>query len=278
MAGARIEEILSEEILKDTGEHSPVLPVVNNDPPQVDTGPPEWDGEERAAIADWASQSSQYHWDDIEDQRSSVYRSNAVTHVTESYMERRQYYTTVPKVIFRASAGAIDKTVEPVYDHRARRRTDGTRPKRPRDEHQTISGYWEINGTRAHCLLDSGCEGVMISPDFARATGVKTFELERPIGLQLACIGSKSIINYGANATIVFGNQSINEYFDVANIDYYDAILGTPFLRRMKLSLDFNGPGQIHMGTIIIPNGANQLRLEDTHPRTVVRTTVPNSN
>ena len=71
----------------------------------------------------------------------------------------------------------------------------------------------------------------MISPDFARATGVKTFELKRPIGLQLACVGSKSTINYGAHATIVFGNQSIDEYFDVANIDYYDAILGTPFLR-----------------------------------------------
>ena len=110
--------------------------------------------------------------------------------------------------------------------------------------------------------------------------GIRMFELECPIGLQLACIGSKSTINYGAHATIVFGNQSIDKYFDVANIDYYDAILGTLFLRRIKLSLDFNGPGHIHMGTTIIPNGANQLHPEDNHPRVVVRvrTTVPNSN
>ena len=143
-------------------------------------------------------------------------------------MERWQYYTTAPSVVFCASAGAIDKTVEPLYDHRARQGADGTWPERPCDEHQTISGYWEINGTRAHCLLDSGCEGVIISPDFACATGVKMFELERPIGLQLACVGSKSTINYGAHATIVFGNQIIDKYFDVANIDYYDVILGTP--------------------------------------------------
>ena len=162
------------------------------------------------AIADWASQSSQYHWDDLEDQQSSIYCSNVVTHVTESYMEWQWYYTTTPSVVFRASASTIDKTVEPLYDHQAQQRADGTRPKRPCDEHQTISGYWEINGTRAHCLRDSGCKGVMISPDFARATGVKTFELKRPIGLQLACVGSKSTINYGAHATIVFGNQSID--------------------------------------------------------------------
>ena len=68
MAGARIEEILSEENLDDTGEPSPISLVVNDNPPQVDTGPLERDGEERVAITDWASQSSQYHWDDFEDQ------------------------------------------------------------------------------------------------------------------------------------------------------------------------------------------------------------------
>ena len=68
VAGARIEEILSEENLDDMGEPSPVPLVINDDPPQVDTNPPERDGEGRVAITDWASQSSQYHWDDFEDQ------------------------------------------------------------------------------------------------------------------------------------------------------------------------------------------------------------------
>ena len=33
----------------------------------------------------------------------------------------------------------------------------GARPKRSHKSNQTLSGYWEVNGMRAHCLLDSGC-------------------------------------------------------------------------------------------------------------------------
>ena len=48
----------------------------------------------------------------------------------------------------------------------------------------------------------------------------------------MAVTGSKSNVNYGTNTTInVNGNES-KEYFDVVNIDYYDAILGTPFLKK----------------------------------------------
>ena len=70
----------------------------------------------------------------------------------------------------------------------------------------------------------------MISPDYVRATGIPTFKLESPVRLQLACVGSKSMISYGARSSIVFGNKHVEEYFDVANIDSYDVILGTPFL------------------------------------------------
>ncbi|KAF8575357.1 hypothetical protein K439DRAFT_1304525, partial [Ramaria rubella] len=105
-----------------------------------------------------------------------------------------------------------------------------------------------IGGVRAHCLLDSGCEGVMLSPDLIRAVGIKTFELEHPIGLQLACVGSKSTINYRTHTNIHFGEHNIEEYFDIAKIDYYDTILGTPFLRKPGISLDFRGEGCIRMG------------------------------
>jgi len=60
--------------------------------------------------------------------------------------------------------------------------------------------------------------------------GLVTTKLDDPVGLQLACVGSKSTINYGATSTIIFGDKHIEEYFDVANIDYYDVILGMPFL------------------------------------------------
>ena len=61
----------------------------------------------------------------------------------------------------------------------------------PSDNH-TLAGYWEINGVKAHCLLDSGSEGVLLSLEFMRAMGIKMFSLEKPIALQLACIGSRS--------------------------------------------------------------------------------------
>ena len=121
------------------------------------------------------------------------------------------------------------------------------------DSSQTLSGFWEVNGTHAHCLLDSGCEGVMVSPNFAHATGIKLTKLEQPIGLQLACVGSKSTINYGTEATIMFSDTHNEEYLDVANIDYYDIILGTLFLRRLGVALDFAGPGTIWMGVSIVP-------------------------
>ena len=108
-----------------------------------------------------------------------------------------------------------------------------------------LSGFWEVNGTHAHCLLDSGCEGAMVSPNFAHATGMKLTRLEQPISLQLACIGSKSTISYGTKATIMFGNTHVKEYLDVANINYYDIILGMLFLRRLGVALDFTGPGMI---------------------------------
>ena len=72
----------------------------------------------------------------------------------------------------------------------------------------------------------------MVSPDFARAMGMMLTKLEWPIGLPLPCVGSKSTINYGTEATIMFGNTCIEEYLNVANINYYDFILGTPSLRH----------------------------------------------
>ena len=60
---------------------------------------------------------------------------------------------------------------------------------RPPSDNHTLVGYWEINGVKAHCLLDSGSEGVLLSPEFTRAMGIKMFALEKPIALQLACIG-----------------------------------------------------------------------------------------
>ena len=68
---------------------------------------------------------------------------------------------------------------------------------------------------------------------------IKSFALEKPIGIQLAVMGSKSIINYGTNTTLNVNGNELKEYFDVVNINYYDAILGTPYLKKYELIIDF---------------------------------------
>ena len=132
----------------------------------------------------------------------------------------------------------VDKLEEPVYDHRTRIR-ERSRPLRKHNDNQPISIFWEIARIKAHCLIDSGCEGIMISPNFIGAAKIEPFPLDKPIGIQLVVTGSKSVINYGMNATIKCEGKESKEYFDIINIDYYDAILGTPFLRKHEVVINF---------------------------------------
>ena len=96
-----------------------------------------------------------------------------------------------------------------------------------------------IGRIKSHCLIDSGCEGIMISPNFIRVVKIEPFPLDKPIGIQLVVTGSKSVINYDANMTIKYKGKELKEYFNIINIDYYDAILETPFLRKHKVIIDF---------------------------------------
>jgi hypothetical protein len=41
------------------------------------------------------------------------------------------------------------------------------------------------------------------------------------------------------DTTIKINGEESKEYFDIVNIDYYDAILGTPFLKKFKVAIDF---------------------------------------
>ena len=79
----------------------------------------------------------------------------------------------------------------------------------------------------------------MISPSFIRAAKIEPFSLDKPIGIQLAVMDSNSIINYGANATIKYNEKESKEYFDIVNIDYYDAILGMLFLKKHEVIINF---------------------------------------
>ncbi|KAJ7277327.1 hypothetical protein C8J57DRAFT_1040075, partial [Mycena rebaudengoi] len=97
----------------------------------------------------------------------------------------------------------------------------------------------DIGGTKAYMLFDTGSNTDSIMPEFARATNCTPIKLEEQITLQLGCIGSKSKINYGTRAPINFGGILGTSYFDQVNLDRYDGIIGTPFMNKHGLILDF---------------------------------------
>ena len=106
----------------------------------------------------------------------------------------------------------------------------------------------------------------MISPSFIRAAKIEPFPLNKPIGIQLAVTGRKSVINYGANATIKYNEKELKEYFNIVNIDYYDAILGTPFLRKHKVVIDFMN-NCLRIKDKIVCNQANEYKVGEGNPQ-----------
>ena len=74
------------------------------------------------------------------------------------------------------------------------------------------------------------------------------------------------MINYRTHVTIKLGRNVVEEYFDIVNVEHYDAILGTPFLRKMGIVLDFRSPGMARIGNKVIPTGKVSFNLlKDTN-------------
>ena len=127
------------------------------------------------------------------------------------------------------------------------------RPEHSKMSESCLSGFVNINGVDALTLFNSGSNTDSVSPDFARVVDLWIFELSKPITLQLGCVGSRGSINFGTHLMVRVGHMPAQMwYLDVVNLDCYDCIMGTPFMRQFNVSLDF-GKGQILMGTDKIP-------------------------
>ncbi|KAG8915734.1 hypothetical protein FRC02_004380 [Tulasnella sp. 418] len=116
-------------------------------------------------------------------------------------------------------------------------------PKQPvRDlKSQTpITALIRVGNIDAYALLDSGSNTDVIAGSFVEVTGLKTFNLETPLKLQMACAGSKAPLNKGVQLDLEGPMVKETRYFDVANIEGYDMILGTPFLKSHGALLDFS--------------------------------------
>ncbi|KIJ31037.1 hypothetical protein M422DRAFT_135436, partial [Sphaerobolus stellatus SS14] len=79
-------------------------------------------------------------------------------------------------------------------------------------------------------------------------------KLPEPIGIQQAFQGSRAKIYYTATTDITVGQQKYTETFDIANVNYYNIMLGTPFRRRVKANIDFNKLGSIVINGETIDN------------------------
>jgi hypothetical protein len=134
------------------------------------------DQNEELVAGEWEPEEGQYQFDDEED----VMDDNTVTYRTIVIRVAPDDIAIMKVMAVCSKTAAPNSAAEPMYHHRSKHRT---RPDRPHHENRTLSGYWEINGVKAHCLLDSGSKGVLLSPEFTRTMGMKRFALEQPIGL-----------------------------------------------------------------------------------------------
>lgn len=100
-----------------------------------------------------------------------------------------------------------------------------------------------INGHKAHVLLDGGSMLNMILANFAAIHKLEMFQLKKPLKLQMATSGLRSVINYGAKAELHVGVLKEQRYFDMVNLNRYHVILGTPFLKHHRVLLNYDGHG-----------------------------------
>ncbi|THU94776.1 hypothetical protein K435DRAFT_592648, partial [Dendrothele bispora CBS 962.96] len=118
------------------------------------------------------------------------------------------------------------------------------RPNRTFEENRCLASWVTINEMKCFTLFDTGSTTDILSPEFAKIAKTRIFQLLNPVTLQLGTKGSKSKINYGCEADFSLGNEEImisgRSYFDVANIDRYDLVIGCHFMRKYGIAVDLN--------------------------------------
>ena len=82
--------------------------------------------------------------------------------------------------------------------------------------------------------------------------GIIAFPLADPFMVQLGTVGSRAKVSHGAEVTIDMPGHNKLNYVDVCNLDRYDMIIGTPFMRRNGIQLDFE-TNTVRMKDISIP-------------------------
>ena len=95
----------------------------------------------------------------------------------------------------------------------------------------------KVNGHQVQALLDTGSMADFLSTTVVDQLDLKKEYYTKPLSMQLAVHGSHSKINCGVKVDLQYQNINCEQRFDVANLDNYDAILGTPFLFQHKVAI-----------------------------------------
>ena len=109
---------------------------------------------------------------------------------------------------------------------------------------------------------------VSVTHDFVHVVELNIQQLENPVALQLGTVGSRSMINFGVRTNIEFGPISENNvYVDVININRYDMIISTPFMRKHWFILDFSNDTLSAQGHLVptMSSGQEDLMLAKKH-------------
>jgi hypothetical protein len=91
----------------------------------------------------------------------------------------------------------------------------------------------KLDGKPVYALFDTGSMTDIITLSFMQVMGLNSFWHEKQLPLQLGAPGSHVMISHGMYTPVKIGNTHIQtHYFDVANIDRYDVILGMSFAHQ----------------------------------------------
>src|ERR1700733_6752445 len=177
----------------------------------------------------------------------------------------------------RASLIAInDRTVgNDNQSAKPRMRVSREPRERPRKEGamiQPIVTKMSLNGLEAVVMFDTGSTADAVSPEFARVAEVRVSPLTVPVPVQLGCKGSKAKITHGTDCTVKFGTINGSHYFDIVNIDRFDAIIGIGFMRKHGIVLDPSANSIIIRGRAFPAFSEGEERTEIARRMAVRRT------
>lgn len=178
--------------------------------------------------------------DDDDDYRSSYYSTERFGRITIGEIEDWEKAEQKRRVVTNLGKSHVIKSIQRPYTQQDDEVESLNRPRYHVEATRPLVQFVLIGGVQAFTLFDSGCTTQSVSHEFARAAGLNAMALSDPVPLQLGTAGSRSVINFGVFAELEIGSvKDKNHYFDVVNLDRYDAIIGTRAMRSLGINLDF---------------------------------------